>query len=627
MSANQARRRDSIGPSAKDNSLTDLGEFRYHPLDTEVDCTRLVQIHPATNEDDPLACDLIHVTFGARPKFEALSYRWGDNDDPKTILVDGMRFRVGRNLWDALRFLRGRAENTPYWIDALCINQEDTEERNRQLRMMGHIYFRASTVVVWLGWRYLQFQSDIEESQLVRSPSTTKAERSRPSTDEEDHAHNAVPGEGSSEREMVKELCTDGYWNRLWIIQEIVQARQIKVCFGKLAMTWAHFTHLVTMHNSDSGGPLRLDRHRKERYNGSHTFQKLLEDHEAAECKEPRDKIYGLVGLAADAHGFPMDYNKSLIEVWTDTMEFMNRQGLLPESELVEFGKLVKRLLMGTQCGPLQQALRPYQPDEDSALVIEDDGHSRNPKVFQQSAFLLGCVSHVGPSTTESIASLQKVDEWARKVQVAFRDELGYAHQESNTLIGAILESDEETLETMCSSHISTVRWRGRLAERYQEAILEGSPYETCKAGPYVTGKRHVRKPARHHADRDSHLFLIRNPRRRTTQWKMGIASSQVQQGDLICWIKGIPKAIAIRVHEMQPSGTPTSMQMSAYGIHSVGTAYEIINMKMQIIGTAVVTEDVAGVQEGHSRRLESFISDEVCPIKMDARTLFVLLA
>ncbi|RYP41598.1 hypothetical protein DL767_000940 [Monosporascus sp. MG133] len=533
MSANQARRRDSLGTSSKDNSLTDLEEFRYHPLDTEVDCTRLVRVHPARNEDDPLACDLVHVTFGARPKFEALSYRWGDNDDPKTILVDGMRFRVGRNLWDALHFLRCRAENTPYWIDALCINQRDTEERNRQLRMMGHIYFRATTVVVWLGRRYLQFQGDIEESQLVRSLSTTEAEPSRPSVDEEDQAHNAVPGEGSSEREMVKELCADSYWNRLWIIQEIVQARQIKVCFGKLVMTWAHFTHLVTMHNSDGGGPLRLDRHRKERYNGSHTFRKLLGDHEAAECKEPRDKIYGLVGLAADAHGFPMDYNKSLIEIWTDTMEFMNGRRLLPESELVEFGKLIKRLLMGTQCGPLQQALRPYQPEKDSALVIEDDGHSRNPKVFQQSAFLLGCVSHVGPSTTESIASLQKVDEWAGAVLVAFTDELGYAHRESNTLIGTILELDEETLETMCSSHISTVRWRGWLAECCQGAILAGGPYES---GLYGSEKKHVRKPATHHTDRNSHLYLIKNPGRGTTQWKMGIASSQVQQGDLFVY-------------------------------------------------------------------------------------------
>ncbi|RYP62314.1 hypothetical protein DL770_009610 [Monosporascus sp. CRB-9-2] len=216
-----------------------------------------------------------------------------------------------------------------------------------------------------------------------------------------------------------------------------------------------------------------------------------------------------------------MDYNQSLIGIWTDAMEFMNRRGLLPESELVEFGKLVKRLLMGAQCGPLHQALRPFQSEKDSALVIEDDGQSRNRKVFQQSAFLLGCVSQVGPSTTESIASLQKVDEWAGEVQVAFRYELGYAHRESDTLIGTILELDEETLETMCSSHISTVRWTASLPGCYEGVLLARGPYETYKYGfGSSMGRKYIRKPETHHADRNSHLYLINNPGRGATKWK-----------------------------------------------------------------------------------------------------------
>lgn len=99
---------------------------------------------------------------------------------------------------------------------------------------------------------------------------------------------------------------------------------------------------------TDRGGPSKLDRHRKERYSGSHTFPRLLVDHKAAQCKEPRDKIYGLVGLAADARGFPMDYQKPLIDVWVDTMEFVNRRQLVSEANMIPFGKLVKNLLMGT---------------------------------------------------------------------------------------------------------------------------------------------------------------------------------------------------------------------------------------------------------------------------------------
>lgn len=37
------------------------------------------------------------------------------------------------------------------WIDSICINQEDVEERNSQVKIMGDIYKNASTVVIWLG--------------------------------------------------------------------------------------------------------------------------------------------------------------------------------------------------------------------------------------------------------------------------------------------------------------------------------------------------------------------------------------------------------------------------------------------------------------------------------------------
>jgi hypothetical protein len=119
-------------------------------------------------------------------------------------------------------------------------------------------------------------------------------------------------------------------------------------------MDWNAFIEVATLHNSSCEGPLRLNRLLQEKYSGSHTLRKLLEDHRKALCKEPRDKIYGLVGLAADAIGFPMDYRKSLIEIWKDTMEFMNCRGLLPTSDVIPFGRLVKSLLIGDHLGPLE---------------------------------------------------------------------------------------------------------------------------------------------------------------------------------------------------------------------------------------------------------------------------------
>ena len=64
------------------------------------------------------------------------------------ILVEGRRFEVTSNLLSALRSIRKRKAKTLIWIDQICINQEDFEERGHQVSIMKHIYSRARTVVV-----------------------------------------------------------------------------------------------------------------------------------------------------------------------------------------------------------------------------------------------------------------------------------------------------------------------------------------------------------------------------------------------------------------------------------------------------------------------------------------------
>jgi len=75
---------------------------------------------------------------------------WGDESERKLILVDG-KFYVARNLYNAIHFLRRCKPDCLFWIDAICINQDDVHEKNRQICIMPHIYFRATTVMIWLG--------------------------------------------------------------------------------------------------------------------------------------------------------------------------------------------------------------------------------------------------------------------------------------------------------------------------------------------------------------------------------------------------------------------------------------------------------------------------------------------
>jgi hypothetical protein len=86
-----------------------------------------------------------------------LSYVWGTEKAPDPILLDGQPFYITENLKDALIMIQhGSKKERVLWIDAICINQNDSLERNAQVRQMRHIYSSARRVLVWLGdddWR------------------------------------------------------------------------------------------------------------------------------------------------------------------------------------------------------------------------------------------------------------------------------------------------------------------------------------------------------------------------------------------------------------------------------------------------------------------------------------------
>jgi hypothetical protein len=85
------------------------------------------------------------------PPFEALSYTWGTSISHNPMTVNGHPLTVTENLDVALRHLRHATESRSLWVDALCINQEDIEERNSQIQLMSCVYGAASQVIIWLG--------------------------------------------------------------------------------------------------------------------------------------------------------------------------------------------------------------------------------------------------------------------------------------------------------------------------------------------------------------------------------------------------------------------------------------------------------------------------------------------
>jgi hypothetical protein len=124
--------------------------FLYQTLQTSPQQFRLVSIQPGPFSS-PINCTLHYASLKDSPPFEALSYVWGDAQDTLPIFLDGHVFNVTTNLESALRHLRWEDTARTFWIDAICINQHDAQERGHQVVFMGEFYKAAERTTVWLG--------------------------------------------------------------------------------------------------------------------------------------------------------------------------------------------------------------------------------------------------------------------------------------------------------------------------------------------------------------------------------------------------------------------------------------------------------------------------------------------
>jgi hypothetical protein len=110
---------------------------------------RIVCLEAGSRSDD-IVCKLI---TGPLPEmsYEALSYVWGVTVVPYKISIDQRPFYVTHNLHAALKELRSPDHDRLLWIDAICINQADHDEKSSQVQIMRDIYANALKTIVWLG--------------------------------------------------------------------------------------------------------------------------------------------------------------------------------------------------------------------------------------------------------------------------------------------------------------------------------------------------------------------------------------------------------------------------------------------------------------------------------------------
>jgi hypothetical protein len=132
-----------------------MPRYQYSPLSDRLNNIRLLRLLPAETEDADIRAELLEYSLAAsrktRHSYEALSYVWGDVDPPQSVFIGNDHLDVTPNLHAALLQLRDTDFPRIIWIDAICINQGDTHEKEIQIQSMAKIYSMAKRVVVWLG--------------------------------------------------------------------------------------------------------------------------------------------------------------------------------------------------------------------------------------------------------------------------------------------------------------------------------------------------------------------------------------------------------------------------------------------------------------------------------------------
>lgn len=101
--------------------------------------------------DDPLRGNLALFDIDSGQDYETISYTWGETCRLSEIRCDGKRIGITASLAGALLRLRWPNRSRRLWVDQICINQDDEEERSQQVQFMNRIYENASHVLVWLG--------------------------------------------------------------------------------------------------------------------------------------------------------------------------------------------------------------------------------------------------------------------------------------------------------------------------------------------------------------------------------------------------------------------------------------------------------------------------------------------
>lgn len=273
---------------------------------------RLLELLPG-EVSASLKCKLIKASITGVRDYEALSYCWGHPGETSWIIVNGSsRLEIWSNLWVALSSLRYTSESRFLWIDAICINQDDDEEKNRQVKMMREIYQKAWRTVVWLG-----DEPDGEDG-LTAVHAIAQRQESL------SHSKMSIFPVGISISQAYDLGLIIGlpYFERVWIIQEVAVSSEVNIVCGSGSASWDELVTAIRacdrtalMFQSGLRNILSIAKAReRSKLKDYPSILSLLFMYRSFRATDSKDKVYALLGLvdenSLDESGIEPNYHR-----------------------------------------------------------------------------------------------------------------------------------------------------------------------------------------------------------------------------------------------------------------------------------------------------------------------------
>lgn len=358
-----------LSAPAQNLGKMEIDVYEYEPFVNAARQIRILRILPE-NDSDILRISLERVDLDEiAGEFDALSYTWGSEDNPRSILIDGKVMTIRYNLWSFLQHQRGLGNvHRPLWTDAVCINQQDIPEKNVQVARMGDLYRAAGRVLIWLSetsnlsdpYRLNKSYKEGSWMEMSREPSQFFLDRmegrelSKPLAEENVETLVLL--------DQAMSIVYNPYWKRMWIVQEALLAGSLRIILGDelldegcIDMIWTvvstepevlysqwvglrgepnpNHLEVASLQNSpmlwlvieNAGREYQPD---MQQHNEHSTFDfgAMLHFFGNSLCFNRRDRVYSLRGLTQAMKSICIDYNCTLEELCADALHCLGEE-------------------------------------------------------------------------------------------------------------------------------------------------------------------------------------------------------------------------------------------------------------------------------------------------------------